>query len=85
MPLNALTYPIHQFVLVFFLVKVTKSYFLWKEKMSRHTGRGGEGVREMSPNVTRGGGLKSFTCYLNGPLLYQVVQNCQQVIATLLV
>jgi hypothetical protein len=55
MPLNALTHPIHEFVLVILLVKVTKGYFLWKEKMSRHTGGGG-GVREMSPNVTRGGG-----------------------------
>ncbi len=53
MTLNALTYLIHQFVLVILLVKVNKSYFVLKEKMSRHTGGGG-GVREMSP---RGGGL----------------------------
>ncbi len=60
MPLNAFTYLIHQFALVNLLVKVNKSYFVLKEKMSRHLG-GGEGVREMSPNVTRGegGGLKS--------------------------
>jgi hypothetical protein len=52
MTLNALTYLIHQFVLVILLVKVNKSYFVLKEKMSRHTGGGG--VREMSPG---GGGL----------------------------
>ncbi len=53
---KSLTHLIHQFVLVILLVKVNKSYFVLKEKMSHHTG----GVREMSPNVTRGeGGLKS--------------------------
>jgi hypothetical protein len=40
--------------------------------MSCHTRGGGEGVREMSPNVTRGEGGskkcgKSVTYYLNGP------------------
>jgi hypothetical protein len=58
MPLkNALTHLIHQFVLVILLVKVNKSYFVFKEKMSHHTWGGG-GVRDMSPGGGVGG-LKS--------------------------
>jgi hypothetical protein len=59
MPLNALTHLIHQFVLVILLVKVNKSYFVLKEKMSHQTG-GGEGsekCHQMSPGGR--GGLKS--------------------------
>ncbi len=60
--MNALkTHLIHQFVLVILLVKINKSYFVLEGKnVTSHQG-GGEGVREMSPNVTRGegGGLKS--------------------------
>jgi hypothetical protein len=50
MPLNALTHLIHQFVLVGLLVKVNKSYFVLKGKMSRHTGGGGGGGQR---NVTK--------------------------------
>jgi hypothetical protein len=71
MPLDALTHLIHQFVLVILLVNVNKSCFVLKEKMSRYTGGGGgEGVAEMSPNVTllfiRGfqGGCKVRNLYL---------------------
>jgi hypothetical protein len=58
--INALTHLIHQFVLVILLVKVNIAFLFLKEKCYITWGGGGEGVREMSPNVTRGeGGLKS--------------------------
>jgi hypothetical protein len=51
------THLIHQFVLVILLVKVNKSYFVLEGKnVTSHQQGGGEGVREMSPNVTRGEG-----------------------------
>jgi hypothetical protein len=63
MPLNYLTHLIHQFVLVILLVKVNKSYFVLKEKMSRHTwggresekchhGEGGGGSNKCGKSVT---------------------------------
>jgi hypothetical protein len=63
----------YQFVLVILLVKVKKSYLVWKEKMSRHTGGGGgsEKCHQMSPGG-RGGSKKcekSVMYYLNGPLV----------------
>jgi hypothetical protein len=71
MPLNVLTLPMHQFVLVILQVKVKKSYLVWKEKMSHHTGGGGEGgVREMSPNVTKvEGGSKKCHILFEWPLM----------------
>jgi hypothetical protein len=73
MPLNALTHPMHQFVLVILQVKVKKSYLVWKEKMSRHTGPGGGCVQRNVTECHQGGGgskkcEKSVTYYLNGPL-----------------
>jgi hypothetical protein len=69
MPLYALTHPINQFLLVILLVKVTKGYFLWKEKMSRHTG----GVARGQRNVTKchqgmGGGSKKIHVLFEWPL-----------------
>ncbi len=66
---NALTHPMHQFELVILLANFKKSYE--GKNVTSHRG-GGEGVREMSPNVTRGEGgskkcEKSVTYYLNGP------------------
>jgi hypothetical protein len=63
MPLNALTHFIHQSVLVILLVKVNKSYFVLKEKMSCHAGVGGVGGQR---NVTRGR-AGSKKCLKNGP------------------
>jgi hypothetical protein len=60
-PVNASPHLIHQFFLVILLVKVNKSYFVLKEKMSRHTrggGMGSEKCHQMSQGG-RGGGLKS--------------------------
>ncbi len=60
------------------LIKVNKSYFVLKEKMSRHTG--GNGVRERSPNVTRGSKKcrRSVTYYLNGPLGFNKSKDCKK-------
>ncbi len=44
-----------------YLVKVNKSYFCFNEKMSHHTKGGwGQGVGEMSPNITQEEGGESL-------------------------
>jgi hypothetical protein len=70
MPLNALTHPMHQFVLVILLVKVKKSYLVWKEKMSRHTGGGrGGGVQRNVTKCHQGeGGSKKCHVLFEWPL-----------------
>ncbi len=73
MPLNALTHPMHQFVLVILLVKVKKAILFEGKNVTSHRGggRGSEKCHQMSPGG-RGGGSqkceKSVTYYLNGPL-----------------
>ena len=57
MTLNALTYLIHQFVLVILLVNVYKSYFVLKEKnVTLHRGGGVGGQRNVTKCHQGGGG-----------------------------
>jgi hypothetical protein len=78
MPLNALTYLIHQFVLAILLVKVNKSYFFEGKNVTSHQGGGGR------INVTKcyqvGGGSKKCHVLFEWPLKTNLYFCCLVII-----